>query len=391
MRFANLAGGLAGLAVDAGHDLVQPGVDLLEAPLLHRRVLAHFQLAGGHAAGIGRLARAVQDAGVEEAADGFLGGRHIGAFGDQLAAVVQQLRRIVTVQFVLRRARESGVTRYRPDRIAARRIVAHRHEAHSAALLGIAGQRCVFDFLDLFQQGEIDTGRVVDEAGRITGSDRSGTTGLQFLDGVDGHIAGAGDDAGFAFQRLPGIGQHLTGEVHRAIAGGFLARQRPAPVQSLAGQHAFVAAGQALVLAEQVADFARANADVAGRHVDGRADMAVQLAHERLAEAHDLIVGLALRIEVGPALAATDGQPGQRVLEDLLEAEELDHAGIHARVEAQAALVRADGRVELDPVALVDLHFATVVDPGDAEHDLPFRLDDARHDIVAAVFRIGIQ
>ena len=50
------------------------------------------------------------------------------------------------------------------------------------------------------------------------------------------------------------------------------------------------------------------------------ADVPVQLAHEALAEAHDLVVALALRVEVAAALAAAHRQRGQAVLEDLLEA-----------------------------------------------------------------------
>jgi hypothetical protein len=37
-------------------------------------------------------------------------------------------------------------------------------------------------------------------------------------------------------------------------------------------------------------------------------------------------------------------------------------------VEAQTALVGADGGVELYAVAAVDLHLAVVVNPGNAEH-----------------------
>ena len=62
--------------------------------------------------------------------------------------------------------------------------------------------------------------------------------------------------------------------------------------------------------------------------------MAAQLSHEGLAEAHDLSVGLALRVEVGTALAAAHRQRGQGVLENLLEAKELDDGLGHGRVEA---------------------------------------------------------
>ena len=90
----------------------------------------------------------------------------------------------------------------------------------------------------------------------------------------------------------------------------------------------------ALVLTEQVADLTATDVDVAGGNVGELADVAAQLGHEGLAEAHDLGVGLALRVEVGTALAAAHRQRGQGVLENLLEAKELDDGLGHGRVEA---------------------------------------------------------
>ena len=46
-------------------------------------------------------------------------------------------------------------------------------------------------------------------------------------------------------------------------------------------------------------------------------------------------------------LAAAHVQARERILEGLLEAEELEDGQVDGRVETQAALVRADGRVEL--------------------------------------------
>ena len=105
--------------------------------------------------------------------------------------------------------------------------------------------------------------------------------------------------------------------------------------------------------------------------------MAIQLGHERLAKTHDLVVGLALGVKVGSALAATHGERGEGVLEDLLKTQELEHAQGHRGVEAQAALVRADGGVELDAVAAIDLALAGIVDPRHAEHDNALGLDQA--------------
>ena len=46
-------------------------------------------------------------------------------------------------------------------------------------------------------------------------------------------------------------------------------------------------------------------------------------------------------------------------------------------MEAQTALVRANGAVELHAVADVHLYFALVVYPGHTEHDDTLGLDDA--------------
>jgi len=85
---------------------------------------------------------------------------------------------------------------------------------------------------------------------------------------------------------------------------------------------------------------------------------------------------------------------GKGILEDLLKAEELEavsimsaeprflivqllpvlHGQVYGGVQSEAALVRAESRVELDTIAPVDLEVALVVLPDDAE------LDDALGD-----------
>ncbi len=209
------------------------------------------------------------------------------------------------------------------------------------------------------------------------------------LCGVDGDVAGAGDDDLRAVEGTVLRREHAFGEEHEAVPGGFGSRLRATPGEALAREHSgLVAVGDALVLAEEEADLAAADADVAGGHVRVFTDVAVQLRHERLAETHDLGVGAALRVEVGAALAAADGHAGERVLEDLFEAEELDDAEVDAGVEAQATLVWPERRVELDAESAVHLHAAVVVDPRHAEDDLTLglrqTLDDARLDVVGA-------
>jgi hypothetical protein len=147
------------------------------------------------------------------------------------------------------------------------------------------------------------------------------------------------------------------------------------PAQALACQDAGEFVAQPLVLAEQESDLASAYADVAGRDVGVGADVALQFGHKALAKAHHFVVTLALGIEIRSALAAAHGQRGERILEDLFERQELQDAEIHAGMEAQSALVRADGAVHLDAESTVDLNVALVVKPRHAEHKDALGLD----------------
>ncbi len=80
---------------------------------------------------------------------------------------------------------------------------------------------------------------------------------------------------------------------------------------------------------------ATSNPDVTCRHIRVGANVAIELAHEALAETHDLSVRLAFRVEVGTSLSTSHRKRGQAVLEDLLEGEELEDAHVHGRVKAQ--------------------------------------------------------
>ena len=57
-------------------------------------------------------------------------------------------------------------------------------------------------------------------------------------------------------------------------------------------------------------------------------------------------------------------------------------------MEAQAALVRADGAVALHAEAAVDVYLSTVVHPGDAENDNALRLHNAFQDFEVHQLRI---
>ncbi len=121
--------------------------------------------------------------------------------------------------------------------------------------------------------------------------------------------------------------QHFLGKIDGAVTGGFGTNQRSAPFKAFAGQDAGELVAQSLILAKQKADFASADADVAGRNIRVRADMAEQFGHEALAEPHDFVIGFAFGIEIRAAFAAAHRQSGQGVLKNLLKSQELQNPG----------------------------------------------------------------
>src|SRR5262249_13826850 len=151
----------------------------------------------------------------------------------------------------------------------------------------------------------------------------------RLLNRVDRDVARTGDDAGLALEAVAAALQHVLDEVHAAVAGGLGADEAAAVREAFAGEHAGMTIRDATILAEEVADLASADTDVARGHVDVFADVAVELGHHRFAEAHHLAVRLPFRIEIGAALRAAHRQARQAVLQNLLEAEELEDRQVH--------------------------------------------------------------
>ena len=113
---------------------------------------------------------------------------------------------------------------------------------------------------------------------------------------------------------------------------------------------------------------------VSGRNIGILADVTVQFRHKALAETHDLGVGLASRAEIRTSLCAAHRKRGQAVLESLLKCEELHYAQVHALMEADTALVRAESAVALHAEAAVDMERTSVVRPGNTEYHYAFGL-----------------
>ena len=368
--------------MDVHHDLFQTLLGVLETPGVAAGVLLHLQGAGCHAAGVGRLAGPERNACVHEHVNPLGCGRHVGAFGDRDTAIFDQHLGILGGQLVLGGAWQRDLARHVPD-TAVLKI------GRACPLLDVGTETTTLDLLDLLEQSQIDPVLVDHDTVGIGAGDHARTECLRLFDGVDGDVARARDHAGLTLDRIAADLEHLLQEEDGPVARGLGARTAAAPVQSLAGEDArLVAVGDALVLAEKIADLAPADTDIARRYVGVLADVAIELRHEALAKTHDLGVRLALGVEVAAALAAADRHTGQRVLEDLLEAEEFDDPQIHRRVEPHAALVGTERAVELDPKGAVDLDLAAVVLPGHAEDDLTLRLADALDDLLLRQLRI---
>src|SRR5690606_17783654 len=327
-----LGGGGATL-VDALHDLGEALLGVLERPRVAGRVLLHLQGAGGDTAGVGGLAGSEQHSRLLEQVDRRRRGRHVGALGDCHDAVLDQLLGVFDVELVLGGTGEGHLRRDIPHTTAFDVLDA------SAPAAGVLGEALPLVLFHLEEQVEVEALRLVHVARRVRAGDHRRPHLGGLLDGVQGDVAGPRHHDPASVERLVAGGEHVLGVHHHPVSGRFLADGGAGQRQPLAGEDAGLEAVRyPLVLAEQVADLALADSDVPGGHVGVLAEIAVQLRHQRLAEAHDLAFALAFGIEVGAAFGAPDRQAGEGVLERLLEGEELDHPEIHRGVEAHPPL-----------------------------------------------------
>src|SRR5690554_742166 len=372
--------------VDGLHDGVQAGIDFAIGPLHAHGVLAHLQTADSDAAGVGCLARGEQDAGFLEDVDGLQGRGHVGTLGDAEAAVGDQRARVIPIELVLGGAGQGDVTGQVPGALTGEEL--------QIQLIGHVQQAGAALVLQIHQVVPLFGGHALGEVQGATGVGYRDDLGTQFHGlqcRVLRHVAGTGNRHALAFEAAVALLEHFLGEIHAAVTGCFGTDQAATVGQALAGQYRSEFVAQALVLAIQEADLPGTDADVTGGDVQILADVARQLGHEGLAEAHYFSVALALGVEVRAALAAAHGQGGQRVLEYLLEGQELEHAQVDRGVETQAALVRADSAVHLHAVAAVDVNLTVIIHPRHAEHDDPLgldqALDDARLEVLGVFFQ----
>jgi hypothetical protein len=161
--------------------------------------------------------------------------------------------------------------------------------------------------------------------------------------------------------------KHVLDVVDKTVTGSLRTDQATTPRETLTSKNTLPAVAELAVSTEEITDLSATDTDITSGNISLAANVLGQLSHESLAESSDLSIGLALGVEVGATLATTHAEASQGILEDLLEAKELENGQVDAGVKSETTLVGAKSRVELDAVAAVDLKVALVVFPDDTE------------------------
>jgi hypothetical protein len=182
--------------------------------------------------------------------------------------------------------------------------------------------------------------------------------------------------------------EHLLGKVDGTVAGSLRANEGPAKTQPLAGEDAVGTIGKLFHHACHEAHFPGSHADIPRWYIDIRAYMPEQLRHIGLAEAHDLARAAVPGVEIGATLAATHGKCSKRVLESLLEREELEDGKIDRGMKAGAPLIGANGGTVLYAVAAVDFHLTPIIHPGHTKNDYSLRLYKAVENAMLRITRV---
>ena len=187
-------------------------VDLLEAPAQSLGVLRHLECRNRYAASIGCLSWHIENLRSEVSIDRSLVGRHVCTLTYTPAAVVDELLRVLTVDLVLGCTRKCDVTLYAPWTL-------------TLVVLGTWNAFCVLldsrslDLLDLAENLEVDTVRIIDIAVGVRAGNNLRTELLSLLDRILCDITGTGNDDGLSLQLLAGTLDYLIRDVNETIAG----------------------------------------------------------------------------------------------------------------------------------------------------------------------------
>lgn len=391
-----LLGRVETLEEGALHDLLELAVNLLLGPGETLAVLGHLETGDGDTTAVGGLARGIPDglallltALVLKDLDGLESAAHVGTLSNELAAGGDKSLGLLLADLVLGGRRESNVDLADVD------PGTDTVNVLEVVLVAVVGERAAVE-LELSNGGDILGGDALlasgDERALGVGKRDDLAAELDDLEGsILGDVAGARDGDALV---LPAIGhtsilEHVADIVDEAETSGLGTDERATPVETLAGKDTSELVALTAVGTEHVTDLAATNTDITSGNIGIGTNVSGELAHEGNAEAANLVVTLALGVEVGTTLATThhhccelvsECSPYRRqsclsltasegILEDLLEAEELEDGKVDGGVKSETTLVWAEGRVELDTITTVHLEVAIVVLPDDAELD----------------------
>ena len=404
-RWDVLLGGSETVLESVLHDVLETAINLLRGPGQTLRVLGHLEAGNGDTTGVGSLSRSVPDgicllllAVLLEDIDGLLGATHVGSLSDELAAVGDKILGLLLGNLVLGGARKSNVNLDVGPWAGTLNVLVRAvlEGGESLALNLEAG-----NLLDILWGEVLEL--LSDQASGGVGHGDNGGTKLDTLEsGVLGDVSGSGNGDSLSLEgSLAGVGNHVVNVVNETVSGCLWADEGSSPGSSLSSENSLPLVAVGTVSTEQPSDLASRNTDISSWNIGVCADVLAQLAHESDTELADLIVGLALWVEVSSSLAATDVHcddcqllitedayhmqmryrratscavselltAGESVLEDLLETQELEDGKVDSWVEAKSSLVWAEGAVELNSVTVVDLWLKVVVLPDNTELD----------------------
>ena len=248
---------------------------------------------------------------------------HVGDFSHILHAIGEQHLGILFSKLVLESARHSDVALHAPSLLARGKDgLARELVGHVLNLVTVRGTHVKHVVNHL----SVDTfGQFAHTVGTADG-DHLGTEFASLLGSTPSHVTEAREGHAFAFESVTLLFHHVLHIVDSAETSGLGTHEGTTPAIALASQSTSrVLTGQLLVHTVHVANLTATNTNVTSRAVLVRTNVAPQFVDESLAETHDFSVALSCRIEVGTTLTTAERQVGQAVLEDLFEAQELQH------------------------------------------------------------------
>lgn len=305
-----LLSGLEAVLEDILHDVLELVVDLLGGPADSLGVLGHLESGNSDTTSVGGLARCVPEslallllAGSLEHVDGLLGATHVGALSDEPGAAGNESLGLLLGNLVLGGAGKSDVDLDVGPWAGTLDVLVR--------LAGEGGERLALDLEGgngLNVLGCEVLALLGDESTSGVGKRQNGGTELNGLErSVLGDVTRSRDGDSLALEgTLSGVLNHVVDVVDETVTSGLGPDERSTPASSLAGKDSLPLVAVCAVGAEEPSDLAAGNTDITSGNISVRANVLAQLAHESNAELADLIVGLALGVEVGTTLTTTN-------------------------------------------------------------------------------------